>query len=752
MLGPLSADSFTPEHALDLLGGTEAVPSEGQAAVLAQHVTPLWRRYVPLGSLVNLAEPVRGRRGVWALAYAAVSCPRDMQASFHVGSGNAYVLWVNGTKVNAAEAAADLAPERDLVRASLHAGINNCLMAVRHSLPVWGFLLRIDGETPTPPPPVVWDIVMDNAAFPRYPLVSPHWMYKTGDDPSWAGPELDDSDWPTVPQDGVPRAAFAEAREGSGREDAFVWFRLHGEIAPERVGDLRVFDLGGDRTCEIFVDGARVCAFGHWAPWFKDLFRRPELVSFEQTHTLIALRYRCSLPGNAASVMRPPVVLEDYGARMHQLVRQTSLHEQRIAILFVLSVFLVFLLARYLGYRKRMDSLLLAITVFVGILAVLTLHLSEECDPPHWHGLVYWVYLALAMAASLCGLLVLTVGWHGAESSRSVYLFGVLGVVAYALARHFDSKYIALSFTGLIAVEYVRVYVWRIQGKRRGAWIIGVAVLCYIAGLVVNTAPEGSRFIPRTEYNAYGGWYGFCGLMMLLSIYFALDFAHTAKNLDALRNSMQDAMEREQRRIGQDIHDGLIQHLSGLHFMAQVLGRRLKSKSVHEEAAQAEEIAGLISQAATQARGLSHGLCPVELETEGLPGGLHSLAAYVKQSSELACVLRCDPDPAPFQEIPLETAIHVYRIAQEAINNAIKHGSPGRIDMVLARDGSRNLMSVTDDGSGFDITPGVDSKVQKGLGIRSMRYRAEVIGGMLTVKRTSEGGTSLTCSWPNRRG
>lgn len=752
VLGPLPPETFNREDVTTLIGGPGAIPREQEGATGAEPGSPQWKRHASRESVVNFEETMPGARGAWALAYTGVESPGVVQACFHVGTGNAYALWVNGVKVTEAGPSDRFRPERSHLRAPLHAGTNHCLMAVRQSPPYWGFQLRIDGEKTTPPPPVAWHRLMDidQVAFPKQSLAKRPWKWKVGDDPVWASPDLDDADWSPVPPEGVPIAALNGDSERSSAMETVIWFRLHEEIAEDRIGDLQVFDLGQDLTCEVFLDGVRICGYGEWGPWFEDIFERPVSFVFRRPRSLVALRYRCSLSREGETVKPPPINIENYAFRVYRLARHASLHEQRVALLSILAVLFVFLLARYMGYRKRKDSLMLAVTALLGILALLSLHLSEVVSSWRLHGHLYWTYFALTAATSLSGLMVLTIGWRGAKSGRSLWVFGIAGIIFYGLAWLLDNKNVIFVFSGLVAVEYVRVYLCRIHGKRQGAWIMGAAIACYLAGLAVNLVSEasGHMYVLYTPFNAYAGWYGFCALLVLLSAHFALDSARTATNLDALRDNMQEAMERQQRRIGQDIHDGLIQHLSGLHFMARVLARRLKGKALDEEAEQAGEIAELISQAATQARGLSHGLCPVELETEGVAGGLHTLAAYVEQSSAVACTVHCDPEPAAFLDAPLETAIHVYRIAQEAVNNALKHAAPSRIDITLMQESARNLLLITDDGRGLDTFPGPESQ---GLGIRSMRYRAEVIGGTLTLERGPSGGTCVTCTWPRKR-
>ncbi len=149
----------------------------------------------------------------------------------------------------------------------------------------------------------------------------------------------------------------------------------------------------------------------------------------------------------------------------------------------------------------------------------------------------------------------------------------------------------------------------------------------------------------------------------------------------------------------------------------------------------------MVQRAMTQTRELARGLSPVRLEAEGLTDALHELAASTRKVFGCECRCRCDP-PVPIPDHAV--AIHLYRIAQEAVSNAIKHGKARRIEIGLAANGKAATLSVSDNGVGMP------QKIRKraGMGLRIMRYRAESIGGMLTVQPGPGGGTRVECTVP----
>ncbi|HEV2436712.1 MAG TPA: PAS domain S-box protein [Verrucomicrobiae bacterium] len=208
-----------------------------------------------------------------------------------------------------------------------------------------------------------------------------------------------------------------------------------------------------------------------------------------------------------------------------------------------------------------------------------------------------------------------------------------------------------------------------------------------------------------------------------------------------LEKEILEISEREQRRIGQDLHDGLCQHLAGIELMSQVLEQKLARRS-KAAAARAGDIAKNVRDAIRHTRLLARGLSPVTLESEGLMSALQELALNTEKIFRVACRFDCDP-PVLVSDFPAAT--HLFRLAQEAVSNAIKHGKAKRILIRLRQERGRLALSIIDNGSGF---PPRISK-SKGMGLRIMRSRAGMIGGTLAIERNAVGGTSVTVAAPN---
>ena len=213
--------------------------------------------------------------------------------------------------------------------------------------------------------------------------------------------------------------------------------------------------------------------------------------------------------------------------------------------------------------------------------------------------------------------------------------------------------------------------------------------------------------------------------------------------LRALEKEVLEISEREQMRIGHDLHDGIGQELTGVALLTQNLRQKLAQQGMPEEA-QAARIAGLINRTLEQARKLARGFSPVELGPQGLETALRDLAAKVQTSMQRACVMNFQGQANLADDA---AALHLFRIAQEAVNNAVRHSRAKQIRIELDTIDGVTTLAVHDDGIGIPV---VGSR-PKGMGISVMRYRARMIGATLDVQ-TSGAGTSITCRCPNPQG
>jgi signal transduction histidine kinase len=208
-----------------------------------------------------------------------------------------------------------------------------------------------------------------------------------------------------------------------------------------------------------------------------------------------------------------------------------------------------------------------------------------------------------------------------------------------------------------------------------------------------------------------------------------------------LEQQILEIGERERRRIGQDLHDGLGQHLAGMELMMQALEQDVASVS-KAGAAKIGQISAHLREAIQQSKALARGLSPVELQTNGLMSALEELATNVSAMFRVDCTFHC---ASPVLISDNAAATHLFRIAQEAATNAVKHGQARHVEIELRREPGQLLVIVRDNGKGFDAK----AQRSQGMGLSGMSYRAQMIGASLTVEPAKGGGTIVACSAPD---
>ena len=204
-----------------------------------------------------------------------------------------------------------------------------------------------------------------------------------------------------------------------------------------------------------------------------------------------------------------------------------------------------------------------------------------------------------------------------------------------------------------------------------------------------------------------------------------------------LEREILEISTREQRRIGHDLHDGVCQQLAAIAYLVDMHADRLQEKSV-ADFAEAERIGNLINDVNGQARSVARGLFPVRLAEHGLVLALEELAASASSRYRITCRFVCEATPT---KVDSEVELHLYYIVQEALSNAVNHGSSSTVIVTLAADEDRLKLTVQDNGTGFQLS----NKNRSGMGIRIMRYRAKVIGAALDVQSQVNHGTQITC-------
>jgi signal transduction histidine kinase len=204
-----------------------------------------------------------------------------------------------------------------------------------------------------------------------------------------------------------------------------------------------------------------------------------------------------------------------------------------------------------------------------------------------------------------------------------------------------------------------------------------------------------------------------------------------------LQKELLEIAEAEQRRIGHDLHDSLGQHLTATALAGKVLAKKLANKSTIEPAT-ADRVVAMVEEAIELTRNLASTLHPIELGADGLVGALQNLAANLSKAFNVSC--RLQHSGAVVLNDP-GAGIHLYRIAQEAASNAIRHGHARNIVISLDATSKSILLAVTDDGTGLPA----EARTKKGMGLRIMDYRAGMIGATFDIQNLPSGGARAVC-------
>jgi signal transduction histidine kinase len=288
-------------------------------------------------------------------------------------------------------------------------------------------------------------------------------------------------------------------------------------------------------------------------------------------------------------------------------------------------------------------------------------------------------------------------------------------------------------------------------GWRFGAFIAGLSVATWLVGDFAAGAHFANLLIPAWNAEIALGTYLI--LIWLLHSIVALHremdervrqrtAALTAEiaERERLEKAVLEIGERERRSLGRDLHDGLGQHLTGTALVAQALAARLAAGHA-AEAAEAHKVVTLVEDGIEQTRQVAKGLLLGEIERDSLAAALQELAATTRTATSLACQCHCAIDPL-LPEVGVAT--HLYRIAQEAVRNAVRHGRPQRVDITLTERADGLLLQVKDDGAGLAAT----GERRPGLGLRIMAHRAAIIGASFSIEAPPGGGTLVSCRLP----
>jgi signal transduction histidine kinase len=324
-------------------------------------------------------------------------------------------------------------------------------------------------------------------------------------------------------------------------------------------------------------------------------------------------------------------------------------------------------------------------------------------------------------------------------SALSVALVGLIGVGDY--------------LTGYEAIFFIFYLIPVVLAT----WCIGVlwGVFISILSVIVwhfSNFEAGAHYISSVipVWNAAMIFVLYLIVIGLLKMYEEVDQRVQQRTLALTREMQQrrrlekellETTEREQRRIGHDLHDNLGQHLTATALAGQLLGQKLSKKSFAEAAA-ANHIVQLVEEAIDLTRTLARSLHPVEMQAEGILDGLSELAATSSDQFKIICQFEFHSGIA-LSNLDATANIHLYRIAQESVRNAVKHGKAKHILIRFEMESGDLALTITDDGAGLSENQGEN----QGMGLRIMAYRASMIGASFRIERLAC-GARVICKLP----
>ncbi len=290
------------------------------------------------------------------------------------------------------------------------------------------------------------------------------------------------------------------------------------------------------------------------------------------------------------------------------------------------------------------------------------------------------------------------------------------------------------------------------RGPRFAVLVALVCVVTWLVGDVAAGARYPAAVVPL--WNAAIAFITYLVLIWLLAGLLALHrdleerverrtaaLAAEVAERERLEKVVLEISERERRSIGHDLHDGLGQHLTGTALTGQLLVEKLQERSI-AEVNDAKKIVGLVKSAIAQTRQMAKGLLLADIDGEGLSGALQEFCASTSEQYRVECIFR---GPGGVSFLGAGVASQLFRIAQEAVRNGIRHGQARRIDVQLEDTAGEVMLSVRDNGTGI---PRPGPARGEGLGLRIMMHRATIIGAFFSIEAVPEGGTVVRCTLP----
>ncbi len=735
--------------ALRCADGTNPAPRENEA--LKDHETR-WIRYRGEGNLINLREIAGYDLSVGAVAYCEFDSDAAQRGHIHFVSQNALRIWLNGNLVFE-KPAVPYEPLNWLgCGVELRQGVNSCLLVCSDTAAeeLFGFALRVDGPEVTPPPPLVWNPIVPGVPFIEdgcYKLLSPDWRWMEGDDPAWAGPGFDDSNWK------IPAWPPVERLPEPG---VTYWMRVRAHFAPGSTLVPYSFVWGSVWDVEVYVDGIRIPGRSS-----RDSLLDP----FHYRDTTVQLPEECTLAARVVSagpwhpIAHLAVRRADKAMSEELRVGQPRKHH-RLFLVFLLASSVVYYLLVYRNHPRQIEGTVCCVTVALACLSMLNVT-TDSWTFNHQLPMAAWTSPVLAAVAYTSAIAMAHVMAYGAVSWVAILVYGELSVILFALGWIQDTRWIAFSIFPLMTFEYLRVWtMYDLIPRRANRGYIGIGLFFLVVGLIVSALYGVSNGHQFSAAGPYAHLYGIVGLAACLVMYTSREAALGMHKLQALTAKLEDrvaertrqveqlthrlitAGDAERERLSRDLHDSVAQTL----WSAKMTAENLPGTAIEDP--RKNELVGLLDKAIGEVRTIAYGLRPPELDKLGF---LQAISHLCKDFSYATGILLdyevCSVDNGSLSAV---AEVNLYRVLQEALNNVQQHAGASSVRVRLVGAFPSVILRVEDNGKGFD-TAAQSAVSDREMGLRSMEERVRLLGGTMRIRSAPGEGVRLAVEIPQQK-
>ena len=570
--------------------------------------------------------------------------------------------------------------------------------------------------------------------------------YSAGNDPHWASPEFDDSNWRPIRIPESPQFAKIIPEYGSG------WYRIRFSVPDQLRPELQeiqpalLLDHLGDAD-EAYLNGVKIGGEGGLGDHFfradkvVRLYRLPPSLLRATGENLLAVRAANLYPMSTAC--KGPLAIGDYG----ELVKR-KLTEEFVArnvefvvftFFFLWLEFCVFLYLKGINSKEYTSFGIFMLLYSSGYFFDSLTFYETGLKTPAFQAIV--IALFSAIPAALLYFQACVTGRKPELWVRlHIYASLLLTAAALLVVRGYEGQRVLVVLWLLVCISSAAtalVLAWRAYRQRlneSGPMLVGILWLCVSGGVCLVSQVLG--LLPTLTL------FGHCQSSLILFVWIIIikyglivRFARIKENMQSLSARLLSAHEEERSRLARELHDGMGQNLVAVKFNLQRINREMNNRLI-------DGIIEEVSAGINELRDITAGLMPVSLKAMGLANTVSFYAAQYSKKTGMAVSVEADDISRPSPEVEL----NLFRIFQEALNNAVKHAGAGSVVISLRNSPSGLVMRIRDDGRGFD-----SQEVQaanRGLGLSIMRERSRLMGGNIHLQTGKDQGTTITVEVP----